>query len=218
MKLVIWDIDGTLVDSHAIIMASMDAGMAAAGLPALPHQAVSGIVGLSLPVAIATLLPDADQAVRDRVAGGYRAHYQRARSADESALFPGARATLARLAAREDVLMAVATGKSRRGLDALLATHDLGRFFAVTQCADDQASKPAPGMILACLSQTGVAAADSVMIGDTSFDMLMARNAEVAAIGVAWGHHAPAALTDSGAFAVARDFDDLDRIIDGWLT
>ena len=218
MKLVIWDVDGTLVDSHAIIMAAMDAGMAAAGLPPLPHRAVSGIVGLSLPVAIATLLPDAGQATRDRVAEGYRAHYLTARSAGESPLFPGARETLQRLHARDDVLMAVATGKSRRGLDALLAAHDLGGFFAVTQCADDQPSKPAPDMILACLSRTGVSAGNAVMIGDTSFDMLMARNAGVAAIGVAWGHHPAAELIETGAIAVAQDFPDLNRLIDGFLT
>ena len=119
MKLVIWDIDGTLVDSHAIIMDSMAAGLAAASLPPLPTAAVSGIVGLSLPVAVATLLPDSDAATREKVVQGYRNAYFSARSTAESPLFPGARDLLDRLAAREDVLMAVATGKSRKGLDAL---------------------------------------------------------------------------------------------------
>lgn len=217
MKLVIWDIDGTLVDSHAVIMASMDAGMAAAGLPPLPHATVSGIVGLSLPVAVATLIPDASADAQARAVEGYRSHYQRTRSAAESALFPGALTTLERLAARDDVLMAVATGKSRRGLDGLLATHDLGRFFAATECADGNPSKPAPGMILACLRDTGVSADRAVMIGDTSFDMLMARNAGVAALGVAWGHHPAGQLIAEGALAVARDFPELDALIDGFL-
>ena len=90
MKLVIWDIDGTLVDSHAVIMASMDAGMAAAGLPPLPHAQVSTIVGLSLPIAIATLLPGASEAARDTVAEGYRTHYMTTRSAGESATLSAA--------------------------------------------------------------------------------------------------------------------------------
>ena len=218
MKLVIWDIDGTLVDSHAVIMASMDAGMAAAGLPPLPHAQVSTIVGLSLPIAIATLLPGTSEAARDTVAEGYRTHYMTTRSAGESALFPGALATLTRLAARDDTLMAVATGKSRRGLNALLDEHDLARFFATTECADGNPSKPAPGMILACLRDTGIAADRAVMIGDTSFDMDMARNAGTQALAVAWGHHPAARLTDAGARAVARDFPDLDRMIDEFLT
>lgn len=217
MKLVVWDIDGTLVDSHAIIMDSMAAGLAAAALPPLPTAAVSGIVGLSLPVAVATLLPESDAATREKVVQGYRNAYFSARSTAESPLFPGARDLLDRLAAREDVLMAVATGKSRKGLDALIRTHDLAGYFATTQCADDHPSKPAPGMVLACLSDTGIDAADAVMIGDTSFDMLMARNAEVDGIGVAWGHHPVADLTAAGAVAVARDFAELSRLLDARL-
>lgn len=214
MKLVIWDIDGTLVDSHAIIMASMGAGMRAAGLPPLPDRAVSAIVGLSLPVAVETLLPDADEATRARVTQGYRAAYSAARAGAESPLFPGARDLLGRLAARDGVLMAVATGKSRRGLDALLAAHDLAGLFVTTQCADDHPSKPAPGMVLACLRAAGTGAGDAVMVGDTSFDMQMAANAGVAAIGVGWGHHGPDDLRAAGARAVAADMAGLGRLLD----
>lgn len=214
MKLVIWDIDGTLVDSRAIIQSSMAAGIAAAGLPPLPPQQVSRIVGLSLPVAVATLLPEANETTRARVVEGYRAAYFDARSVAESPLFPGARDLLDRLAARDNLLMAVATGKSRKGLDALLAAHDLGACFAVTHCADDHPSKPAPGMVLACLRDTGVDAADAVMVGDTSFDMLMARGAGVAGIGVGWGHHAPDDLAAAGARAVALDWPGLSARID----
>lgn len=217
MKLVIWDIDGTLVDSHRTIQASMAAGIAAAGLPAVPPGAVSAIVGLSLPVAVATLLPDATEDQRRRVIEGYRAEYFALRSIAESPLFPGARALLDRLAARGDLLMAVATGKSRRGLDALIAAHDLARYFVTTQCADDHPSKPAPGMVLACLRESGVAAGDAVMVGDTGFDIEMAANAGVAGLGVAWGHHPQDRLVTAGARAVARDWDELARLIDGVL-
>lgn len=216
MKLVIWDIDGTLVDSHAMIMGSMAAGMAAAGLPELPHRKVSGIVGLSLPLAVETLLPDHDAATRDVVVEGYRTHYNTARSEAESPLFPGARDCLDRLAARDDLLMAVATGKSRRGLDALLAAHDLDGYFVATHCADGHPSKPAPGMVLSCLNDSGARADRAVMIGDTSFDILMAGNAGIAAIGVAWGHHPAGDLTAAGARAVARDFAELSELIEEW--
>jgi len=216
MKLVIWDIDGTLVDSHAMIMESMAAGMAAAGLPELPHRTVSSIVGLSLPLAVETLLPDHDGATHATVAEGYRLHYSAARARAESPLFPGARDCLDRLAARDDLLMAVATGKSRRGLDALLAAHDLGRYFVATHCADGHPSKPAPGMILSCLDDSGAEATRAVMIGDTSFDMNMAANAGIAAIGVAWGHHPAEDLTAAGAQAVARDFTELSELIEEW--
>lgn len=216
MKLVIWDIDGTLVDSHAMIMDSMAAGMAAAGLAPLPDRTVSGIVGLSLPVAVETLLPDHDPATRHAVVEGYRSHYGAARGEGESPLFPGARDCLDRLAARDDLLMAVATGKSRRGLDALLAAHDLGRYFVATHCADGHPSKPAPGMILSCLNDSGAHADRAVMIGDTSFDILMAGNAGIASFGVAWGHHPAEELAQAGALAVARDFPELSDLIEEW--
>ena len=216
MRLVIWDIDGTLVDSHAMIMDSMAAGMDAVGLAPLPDRTVSSIVGLSLPVAVETLLPGHDPATRHAVVEGYRTHYNTARSEAESPLFPGARDCLDRLAARDDLLMAVATGKSRRGLDALLAAHDLERYFVATHCADGHASKPAPGMILSCLSDSGADAERAVMIGDTSFDIRMAGNAGVAAFGVAWGHHPADELAQAGALAVARDFPELSRLIEEW--
>lgn len=216
MKLVIWDIDGTLVDSHAMIMDSMAAGMAAAGLAPLPDRTVSGIVGLSLPVAVRTLLPGHDEAVHAAVVEGYRTHYSSARAEAESPLFPGARGCLDRLAARDDLLMAVATGKSRKGLEALLEAHDLQGYFTATHCADGHPSKPAPGMILSCLNDSGAQADRAVMIGDTSFDILMAGNAGIAAFGVAWGHHPAEELTAAGARAVARDFPELSELIEEW--
>jgi phosphoglycolate phosphatase len=216
MKLVTWDLDGTLVDSHAMIMGAMAAGMAAAGLPELPHRTVSGIVGLSLPVAVRTLLPDHADETHAAVVEGYRLHYFEARTRGESPLFPGARECLDRLAARDDMLMAVATGKSRRGLDELLKAHGLARYFTATHCADGHPSKPAPGMILSCLADAGADLADAVMIGDTSFDIHMARNAGIAAFGVAWGHHPAAELRQAGALAVAEDFPELCNLIEEW--
>lgn len=216
MKLVIWDVDGTLVDSAEMILRSMALGMAEAGLPELPPRQVGSIVGLSLPVAVATLLPEADETTREAVVSGYRRSYQQDRSRQESPLFPGARDCLDRLARRDDLLMALATGKSQRGLTALIAAHDLGGYFVATHCADGHPSKPAPGMVLACLSDSGVRADAAVMVGDTTWDITMARNAGIAALGVSWGHHTPAELLDAGASAVARDFPELTRLIEEW--
>lgn len=214
MKLVIWDIDGTLVDSHETIYRAMSHGLARAGLPPLPASRVMSIVGLSLPVAVAALLPDATPAQREVVVAGYREDYQLQRQRAESPLFSGALDCLQTLARRDDLLMAVATGKSRRGLDALLDAHALRPMFAVTHCADDHPSKPAPGMVLACLRDTGTEAADAVMVGDTTFDVQMAVSAGVAAFGVAWGHHPAADLLATGARAVAPDFAALTRLIE----
>ena len=216
MKLVIWDIDGTLVDSHAMIMDSMAAGMAAAGLAPLPDRTVSGIVGLSLPVAVRTLLPGHDEAVHAAVVEGYRTHYSSARAEAESPLFPGARGCLDRLAARDDLLMAVATGKSRKGLEALLKAHDLQGYFTATHCADGHPSKPAPGMILSCLNDSGAQADRAVMIGDTSFDMEMAQAAGMTGFGVDWGYHPAERLHATGAVLVAPDYPALTAALLDW--
>lgn len=113
--------------------------------------------------------------------------------------------------------MAVATGKSQGGLSALMAAHDLSRYFVAMHCADGHPSKPAPGMVLACLADAGVDADHALMIGDTTYDIAMADNAGVAAVGVSWGHHDAADLTEAGAIAVARDFAELTRLIEGWI-
>lgn len=216
MRLVIFDIDGTLVDSQAYILRAMTAGLAAAGLPDLPRKRVLSIVGLSLPTAVATLLPTADAPTREIVVNAYRSAYHTSRLATESPLFPGARDCLDRLAARDDILLGIATGKSRRGLNAVLTAHDLAGLFATVHCADDHPSKPAPGMVLACLRDAGVDARDAIMVGDTTFDIDMAVSAGVAALGVSWGHHAPDMLTASGARRIAVDFTDLTTLIEEW--
>ncbi len=131
-------------------------------------------------------------------------------------MYAGARDCLDHLAGRDDLLLGVATGKSRRGLNGILTAHGLDGMFATVHCADDHPSKPAPGMVLACLRDTGVDADGAVMIGDTTFDIDMAVAAQVAAIGVSWGHHAPDTLTAAGARAIAGDFAELTAMIEGW--
>ncbi|MCB1342929.1 MAG: HAD-IA family hydrolase [Pseudooceanicola sp.] len=217
-RLVIFDVDGTLVDSQAVILAAMNAAFDSQGLASPDRAAVLGIVGLSLDQAVWRLAPDHAPEVRARLVDGYKASYHAHRAqhgaAVGSPLFPGARELVETLANTPGTLLGVATGKSRRGLDALLSDHGLIHHFATLQVADDHPSKPHPSMILAALAETGCAPENAVMIGDTTYDMEMAAAAGVAGIGVHWGYHAPESLLPH-ARHMARDFDALTGLLAG---
>lgn len=213
LRLVVFDVDGTLVDSQGQIHQAMEDAFAALGLTAPDRAAVRGIIGLSLPQAMAVLAPDVPQDTQARLVTAYKEAYftRRTQGGAEAAspLYPGARAALEALAADEDVLLAVATGKSRRGLEHLLDAHDLRSFFISTQVADDHPSKPHPSMLWQVLSETGVEAAAGVMLGDTSFDMEMGRAAGLSSLGVSWGYHPAQTLRDHGAVEVLPEFGAL---------
>lgn len=215
LRLVIFDVDGTLIDSQAEIMAAMTAAFAGEGLEAPPRAAVLGIVGLSLDRAMAVLVPDLPETRRAALVAGYKAAFNVARSvhgAAVSPLYPGARDVLDLLMAQPDTLMGIATGKSQRGLDAMIDAHDLRRYFVTRQVADHHPSKPHPAMIRAALAETGVAARDAVMVGDTVFDMDMALAAGVRGIGVTWGYHAADALRACTDTVIDR-FADLPGVL-----
>ncbi len=197
-KLVIFDVDGTLVDSQADIVRAMTFAFKGVGLEMPPRAQVLGIVGLSLDVAMARLAPDVGEAKHRALVDGYKSSYK-ARREDvgtrlSSPLYPGARETLKMLRARDEILLGVATGKSRRGLDKLIEGHGLEGVFYTRQVADDHPSKPHPSMVLQACRDAGLDPQDAVMIGDTSYDMDMAQAAGVAGIGVSWGYHATDAL------------------------
>lgn len=198
LRLIIFDVDGTLVDSQGDIVAAMTHAFDGIAAPVPARADILGIVGLSLDVAMARLAPDLTGADHARLVTGYKAAYMELRkqagAAQSSPLYPGARAALDLLEAQPDTLLGVATGKSKRGLDKLLEGHGMQRLFVTQQVADFHPSKPHPSMIHAALSETGVEAVNAVMIGDTSFDMEMARAAGVAGIGVSWGYHGRARL------------------------
>ncbi len=215
MKLAVFDVDGTLVDSQALIIGAMAQAMEGAGLPVLDRDQVLSIVGLSLPLAVATLLPDQPEARQNEVVAGYRAAFMSRRMDDEAPLYPGARACLDALAGRDDLLLGIATGKSRRGLDAMLDHHGLRGHFVTLQTADNHPSKPSPAMLLAACDEAGVDPAKAVMIGDTTFDMQMALNARTAALGVDWGYHPATALRQLD-IVVAADFGQLQTMIEEW--
>ena len=216
MKLVIFDVDGTLVDSQQLIFTSMGRGFDAAGLTPPARDRVLSRVGLSLDRAVSELAPAAGDDAHRRIVAGYRSAYAFGRLTQHPPLYPGARYCLARLPARGDLLLAIATGMSRRGVTAMIEAYGLEGVFVSQQTADDHPSKPAPDMILAALSDTGVAAAESVMIGDTEYDMQMARSAGVTAFGVTWGYHAAEALRAGGAAQVLPDFAALTDAIEEW--
>ncbi|MGX0876303.1 phosphoglycolate phosphatase [Roseovarius sp. MBR-154] len=215
LRLVIFDVDGTLVDSQGDILAAMTAAFERADHPAPGREAVLGIVGLSLDVAVPRLAPHLPADLHTRIVGWYKEAYMglRAQSgvAQSSPLYPHALDTLRALHAAPETLLGVATGKSARGLDKLLDGHDLRSFFVTRQVADHHPSKPHPSMLRAALSETGVAPENAVMVGDTSFDMEMARAAGIPGIGVSWGYHKPEAL--GAATVIAHDFRDLAGLI-----
>lgn len=206
-RLVIFDVDGTLVDSQAHIVASMEGAFAAHALPVPDRAVILSIVGLSLPEAFVRLVPDhADR--RDSLTQAYKDSFADLRRSGHgmSPLYPGAAEALAALASLPDTVLGIATGKSRRGFDFLVEEHDWAGLFQTVQVADHHPSKPHPSMILTCLDELGLTPAQAAMVGDTTFDMDMARGAGVAALGVGWGYHDAAALALSGARCVLPDF------------
>lgn len=213
LALVVFDVDGTLVDSQGLIHAGMAAAFGTIGRAAPDLASVRAIIGLSLESAMLTLAPNlAPDEVIDLVEA-YKAAFINARSngkGEESApLYPGVRAVLDQLYAVDPLILGVATGKMRRGLDHFLAAHDLGAYFDTLQTADFHPSKPNPAMLHQCLTQTGVDARRAVMVGDTTFDMEMGRAAGFKTVGVSWGYHDVDALIAAGADVIIDHFDAL---------
>ncbi len=219
-RLVVFDCDGTLIDSQHMIVAAMAHAFEAHGVATLPREEVLSIVGLSLDEAVHALLPDAEAALRRSVTEGYKDafHHLRARPDLAEPLFPGAREAIELLAARDDLILGIATGKSRRGLRLALEQHDLLHFFETLQTADDAPSKPHPMMLERAMTEAGCTPENTALVGDTSYDMHMAHAAGAHALGVDWGYHAPEALALAGAACVLSAFDDLHPALDAiWL-
>lgn len=205
LRLAVFDCDGTLVDSQHSIVACMTAAFAAAGLAAPTAEAVRRVVGLPLAASVAKLSPLLAMAECERVAELYKEAFtdmRRGNPIDEP-LFPGIRELLDVLEA-EGVVLGVATGKGRRGLRITLEHHGLLNRFTTLQTADDAPGKPHPEMLRRAMAETGADPAATAMIGDTTFDILMALNARTAAIGVGWGYHPAEELKAAGAHEVVE--------------
>ena len=218
-RLAVFDCDGTLVDGQADVCWAMERAFARAGLPAPDLAAVRRIVGLSLPAAVRALAPgladDRIAAVTEFYRSSYRA--RREEGLVDEPLYDGIAELLTGLH-DSGWRLAVATGKSDRGLAACLATHGITDLFVSLQTADRHPSKPHPAMLEAALFEAGAQPEQAVMIGDTSFDMLMARSARVRGIGVSWGYHAPHELLASGAVSVADSVTALGNALEAALT
>ena len=213
-RLALFDCDGTLVDGQAGIVTAMEQAFAACALSPPDRHQVRRIVGLSLPQAIGLLAPATDEATRQAVDAAYRAAFRSAREAGTlvEPLYDGMADLITALASAGWVL-GVATGKSQRGLEHCLAMHGLTAQFATLQTADHHPSKPHPAMVAAALAETGATRETCVMIGDTAFDMAMAKAAGVCGLGVDWGYHTTDELLAAGAEAVATSPAHLQELL-----
>lgn len=209
-RLVVFDCDGTLVDSQHSICAAMDRAFEEAKLTPPERLATLAVVGLSLPHAMARLLPDAEPDFHDHLAERYKLAFQQLRreNAVSEPLYPGM-ADLVRALDADGWLLGVATGKSDRGLALCLAHHGIDRHFVTLQTADRHPSKPHPSMLLQAIAEAGVSAETTVMVGDTHFDIDMALAAGTRAIGVTWGYHSADELVEAGAHGIAMDSAEL---------
>ncbi len=209
MKLVMLDVDGTLVDSARIILDAQVETCAALGLEHPGRKAGLGVVGLSLAIALEQLTgrPDLAPALTE----AYRDIFHRMRQDPlyVEPLYPGVAETVAALSERKDVMLGIATGKSRRGAEYILERERWHERFAVIRTADDGPSKPHPEMILGACAATGIAPEDTLMVGDSVFDMQMAKAAGGRAIAVSYGFQPAEVLVAAGADAVIDNFAEL---------
>lgn len=204
--LLIFDWDGTLMDSAGVIAACIQAASRDMGLPTPTHAEASHIIGLGLREALERLFPDLSEAAHPELAGHYRRHYL---SQDaEIPLFDGARELIAELHAGGH-LLAVATGKARRGLDRAFEHSGLAPYFHASRTADETFSKPHPAMIEELLDELMIAPERALMIGDTSHDLEMARNAGIVSLAAGYGAHPPESLAEFAPLAVCRSFAEL---------
>ena len=215
LKLAILDCDGTIVDSKTAIIRSMTAAFVKLDLAAPKPQEIIRIVGLNLADAMKVLLRGQRPEMIPTLVDAYRevASQHRADGHWEDPLYPHAKEVIQNLTAA-GWLLGVATGKSKRGLDAVFETHEIGHHFVTIQTSDIGPGKPDPGMLHRALRETGVEAKNTMMIGDTTFDMEMAVRAGVRAIGVSWGYHTDAELLAAGARVIVHGFRDLPATLE----
>jgi len=218
LRLVVFDMDGTLIDSQDVIIEAMGRAFARIGMPAPSAEQTRAIIGLSLDEAVSTIAPDLSPAEVKAGVAAYRQSFidLRAENGAEAAapMYPGARAALERLHKQDATLLGVATGKARRGLDHAYASHGIGHFFVTHQTADGHPSKPHPSMLFQALSDTGVDAGRAVMIGDTEFDITMGKAAGFATIGVSWGYHPLERIKNAAPDCIIDSYDELDAALE----
>jgi phosphoglycolate phosphatase len=209
-RLVIFDLDGTIVDSKANIIRAVGEVAKILGLEGPPAHEVPRVIGLSLDKALAELFPGVDASAHRDLDREYREAFMRLRASPDyqEELFPGTHEALAELD-KAGFLLGIATGKATRGVKYVLNRHGLEGRFITIQTPENAPGKPHPGMVLQAMAETGVEPRHAVMIGDTTFDILMARAAGANAVGVSWGNHPGADLMAAGAHRLIDRLDDL---------
>ena len=210
LRLVVFDLDGTIVDSKSNIIWAVNEVARIMGLPAPPADEVPRVIGLSLTEALARLFPDIDPTTLQMLDREYREAFVRMRASPgyQEPLFEGTLEVLDQLD-KAGFLLGIATGKAKRGVDHVLKRHGLESRFVTVQHADNAPGKPHPGMVLQAMAETGVEPRHTVMIGDTSYDIQMARSAGASAIGVSWGNHPVRELQAAGAHRLIDRLSDL---------
>ena len=214
MKLALFDCDGTLVDSAGLIHETMRRTFDKFGRPEPRFEDTKAIIGLSLDIAIARM-QGRQHVEQDDI--DMTAHYKSLFSIVRQdldyrePLFPGIREMIDTISGRDDLLIGAVTGKSRRGLKLVMETHGFDAHFIVARTADDCPSKPHPAMVTECCDETGMNAADTIVIGDAVYDMQMAKAAGAKAIGVAWGYASVDELIANGADAIAYHPNEILR-------
>lgn len=209
-QLIVFDWDGTLMNSTDHIVDCMRQAITELELAMLPDEAISHIIGLGLNEAVLTLYPNASRNLITTLADKYRDIWLS--SSHQTQLFENARELIQTLA-EQDYFLAVATGKSRRGLDKVLQATELAPYFHATRCADECHSKPHPQMIEELVAYTGVNSQDTLMIGDTEFDLLMAHNAGAHSLAVSHGAHSKDKLQACQPRAIVDDLHQVEQ----WL-
>jgi phosphoglycolate phosphatase len=215
MNLVIFDCDGTIVDSQAGIVLSMNHAFKSLHMTPPTRAQTLSVVGLSLPEAFSVLAPEAEYETRRELSDRFKGAFRELDHdpADSEGLYPDAKDIINALAARGDLILGIATGKSKRGVDRLIANENWHGVFATIQTADDHPSKPHPSMIERAMLETGINPEKTIMIGDTTYDIEMARAANVGALGVTWGYHHRDELTDAGAHIIIDDYTALPEAL-----
>lgn len=210
-SLIIFDWDGTLVDSAQRIVTCMQISMREVGLPVRSDEQIRNIIGLGLPEAFKELYPDLGKPEMELIREYYSQHFI-SNSIPPSQFFPGVQETLSSLH-EEAFTLAVATGKSRRGLNRVFNEIPFSHLFSASRCADETISKPHPQMIYELLEETGVEKDQALMVGDTEFDMAMAERAGIDRVAVSYGVHGPDRLTKYRPVLMA---DEITQLRD-WL-
>lgn len=211
-SLIVFDWDGTLMDSTPTIIAAIQSACRDLGLPVPPDEAAAWVIGLSLQDALMAAVPTLAQDQVQAFVARYRFHYLT--RDPQLRLFAGAEQMLARLAER-GARLAVATGKSRVGLERALDATGIRRYFDATRCADETFSKPNPAMLFEIMRELGADPASAVMVGDTSHDLQMARNAGIHGVGVTYGAHAVDELAGCAPQTLAGSIAELDDWLHG---